>query len=250
MKILNLFIITLLGIIVFVSCNKSDYEYGKLTNKTKYNDTAWFIPVENMEGDYFLMKLVDDRDKIIAAGFANSKTLKPAGEWYMFDDYGWLIDYRLFDKDGKIKVKPNYVNIDDDEPEKDPRFDFNNVNLFLDSIVKIQSEQFILCFSIGVSQTLKSINHIIMIYEDEGITDSVVVESKSNPFFTINYNGKLPSHIQINSNIYENDTFYYSDLEKPFQLDTIKTVTWKGKLSELNTKSFNLRQVMEYALEK
>jgi hypothetical protein len=252
MKTRNLFILTFLGIIAFVSCNRSEYDFSTLTNKTRYNDTAWFVPLENRDNDFFLMKLVNESDKIIAIGFANSKTLKPAGEWYMFDDYGWLIDYRLFDKEGKVKAKPYYVNIDEDEPDEDPKFEFMNPELYLDSIIQVKSEEYTLCFSYGIPQTLKSKNHIIMVHEDEGLTDSILINSGPNPFLTVTYKGKLPSHIQLNTDVYQTDKdkALYSVLEKPFQLDTIKIVPWKGKLSELYQKSFNLREVMEYALKK
>jgi hypothetical protein len=252
MKILNIFIAITLGLIACNSFPKSGYDFSTLKNKAKYNDTAWFVPLEVNNSEYFLIKLINAKNKIIAIGFVNSKTLKPAGEWYLFDDKGKLNDYRLFDKKGKVKAKPYYVNIDEDEPDEDPKFEFMNPELYLDSIIQVKSKEYTFCFSYGIPQTLKSKNHIIMVHEDEGLTDSILVNSGQNPFFTIAYKGKLPSHIQLNTDVYQTDKdkALYSVLEKPFQLDTIKKVAWKGKLSELYQKSFNLREVMEYALKK
>ncbi|MFY8034635.1 MAG: hypothetical protein ACOVMN_08955 [Flexibacteraceae bacterium] len=252
MKILNIFIAVTLGLIACNSFPKSGHDFSTLKNKAKYNDTAWFVPLEANNSEYFLIKLINAKNKIIAIGFAKSKNLKPVGEWYIFSENGRLSDYRLFDKKGKVKAKPYHVYIDDDEPDEDPGFHFINPELYLDSIIQVKSEEYTLCFSYGIPQTLKSKNHIIMVHEDEGLTDSILVNSGQNPFFTVAYKGKLPSHIQLNTDVYQTDKdkALYSVLEKPFQLDSIKIVPWKGKLSELYQKSFNLREVMEYALKK
>lgn len=199
----------------------------EVSRRPRFNDTSFYEVIGSKFGDYALIKVINYSDRIAGVGIVNMHNLVPIGEWYSFQNEGSTQQSFFFDKQGKNKRTSS---------ECDPP------SIFLDSIGISGSGKSMLFFSdCSIGSTDKAKIKLRLIYEDEERTDSLVFKTRMHPFINVELKGKLPSHIQYQSENDVPDTVYSYPTQRPFHLDTIKRVKQPKKLLEFYTKTFSVK---------